>query len=130
MDLLSTSGSAPSGSLGFVSVAAALIDTSANWVSFDFSSLGLSMDTGTVYGIQASTPSGSRYSFRAAVGPEATYAGGQRFATGDGGATYTGYANWDFSFRTYVDTAEVPLPAGLPLLAGALGLMGWVRRRS
>jgi hypothetical protein len=48
------------------------------------------------------------------------------FATGKGGTTLTGL---DPNFLSGQVSGQVPLPAGMPLLLGALGLTAWFGRR-
>ena len=58
--------------------------------------------------------------------PPGAPGGRNRFATG----LFASSANPDVLARPSLNVAEVPLPAGLPLLLGAMGLLGVMRRRS
>jgi hypothetical protein len=46
-----------------------------------------------------------------------------------GGLTNTLIASAPFDFQLNIDLAPVPLPASLPLLAGAVGAAAWSGRR-
>jgi len=62
------------------------------------------------------------------------YAGGMRWSQNGDGTAFASLATADLAFATYVDDgiapSAVPLPAGLPLIAAAFGLLGLMRRRS
>ncbi|WP_272010319.1 VPLPA-CTERM sorting domain-containing protein [Roseovarius sp. ZX-A-9] len=101
--------------------------------TYNFSSQMLSMAAGTSYALVATHGEGFGTSWRAEV--PGTYTGGQRYSasqnltTGAITSSFLASNDWDFQFQTNVTTSPVPLPAGLPLLLGGMGLLALVRRR-
>lgn len=132
VDLYSFSGTFGA-SLGSTTVAPSAVNTSPDfdWVTFDFTGLGIDVVAGTQYGIglyDGGAAQNNQYVWNADYGADALYAGGSRFSSGDDGATWTpGTA--DFAFRVNLDPSVVPLPASLPLLLAGLGGMTLLRRK-
>ena len=125
-------------SLGSSSAAAADVPNGVayDWVVFDFSGLNLAVSAGDTFAVglyDGGSTENNQYVWNAGVndsnGSFATYLGGQRYSSGDDGATWGGVPSWDMSFRVNLDPSVVPVPASLPLLVAGLGAFGLMRRR-
>ena len=135
LSLWSLGGSGGPGSeLGtaFVNTATLLTPNVSTQVTYDFSSLGLSMLAGTQYALVATHGAGFGTSWRADPTGNG-YADGQRWSAGydttsDTFGIWGGAPSWDFLFETTVN--PVPVPGAVWLFgSGLIGLVGIARRK-
>lgn len=97
---------------------------------------GIDLGAGTfVAFLQATSNGGTRWG---SVNGSDAYAGGEFVFQNNGGNTSQWTtSNWsgdwqgpDYDLAFALDVSPIPLPAGLPLLVGALGALGLVRRKT
>lgn len=95
---------------------------------FDVTGTGVS-STGNAFGTSAFLGTGTPVSTSFVGGPLSLTAGEvYTFKTTNGSASTVSFFT-GFEFSIAGATPAVPLPAGLPLLAGGLGAFAWLRRR-
>ena len=87
---------------------------------FRWESSPVSVSPGGLYYLQFTSTAGA-----IGAGVPGSYSGGATLA--GGGNLFNGGA--DLAFRTY-SAAAVPVPAAVWLFGSALGLLGWMRRKS
>ena len=131
-------GTPGSSILGSTTMALGALPTSgAEFTSFDFSALGIAMNTGVSYAIVLSTTHPLLYSPGwSGRRDSSSYTGGEMFLSNNGGSTWTpqgsvgpGSPGFDGFFRTFVETTQVPEPSTLALLSIGFFGMGLARRR-
>ena len=91
----------------------------------DFSFANVAVNIGDVLAVVFSSNIGENWFVDSDSG--ASYGGGARVASNDGGASFTNVGG-DLTFATFVET-PVPVPAAAPLLAAGLAGLGLLARR-
>jgi hypothetical protein len=99
------------------------VPSTSGFVSFDLTAAPPSVTSGQQLALVISTTGTTSYLWEGRV--PGGYSSGQGYVVSGNNLFNTGSgANWDFGFRTYV----VPEPAGLTIIAIALGAAGMCRR--